>query len=855
MAFKSIKKKVDTYNDIESLFRDLKTIGVESLYAHQADILRHYQSEAFDKPNVAIELPTGSGKTLIGLLIAEYRRLTRNEKVVYLCPTRQLVNQVAEHGNKKYGINAIAFTGSKKNYNPNDKIAFKNANAIAITTYSSLFNINPFFKEADLILVDDAHTSENYISSCWSLSVDRSEHNSLYFSIIEFIKPYIESNIYSRLVSDDIDPLDKNTVNLFSNFRLYEKTSQLFDIIENKVQDTPLSYKWYNLKDHLHACNLYYSWNEILIRPIIPPSITNDAFKDASQRIFMSATLGKGGDLERITGIKKLHKIPLPSGWDKQGLGRRLVLFPSLCLEINKIDELLIDCIKEFGRAVFLVSSEKQVNQIDMLIDEEMPDVEVFRANDIEKSKNDFIKSDKAVAILANRFDGIDFPGDDCRLLIIKDIPYSSNIQEKFLQQRIDASLIFYDRNRTRLVQAIGRCTRSPKDYATVLVIGENDLLEWLFVEAKQKYFHPELQAELKFGMENSYDVEYSDLIENIKIFAKQGEEWKGANSEIIDYRSDIEQKEINGEKSLEDSVTNEIRYNYSLWEGDFEDAVEAANKVIESLSGGSELKGYRALWKYLKSYAAFLVYEESKNKQYHELSQQSLSDAVKMSSYFRHIDKTNKIDIPDEFESHLFSNIEYLIKVLGEMKIANPVKFNSRLKQIQNLMNKPESIEAFQVELGKLLGFKSYNHETSGAPDPFWISDDDLIIVFEDKIKNPDKEISLTDIRQSGTHEAWIRKKVENLKDDATILTVVVTNQSKVNKDDLFAAENLYYWKYEDFISWSEKVLAFIFSLQSIYSKNEDENWKDYLLKEFSTRKLEPMEIIKGLKKLTEIN
>lgn len=58
----------------EALFRELRPRdgAVRHLWAHQADLLRSYRE--LDGSDVALELPTGAGKTLVGLLLAEYRR-------------------------------------------------------------------------------------------------------------------------------------------------------------------------------------------------------------------------------------------------------------------------------------------------------------------------------------------------------------------------------------------------------------------------------------------------------------------------------------------------------------------------------------------------------------------------------------------------------------------------------------------------------------------------------------------------------------------------------------------------------------------------------------------------------------
>lgn len=60
----------------EALFSALPRTAAEhgALWSRQADILRAYASEHTTSPDVALELGTGSGKTLVGMLTAEWRR-------------------------------------------------------------------------------------------------------------------------------------------------------------------------------------------------------------------------------------------------------------------------------------------------------------------------------------------------------------------------------------------------------------------------------------------------------------------------------------------------------------------------------------------------------------------------------------------------------------------------------------------------------------------------------------------------------------------------------------------------------------------------------------------------------------
>ena len=62
----------------------------------------------------------------------------------------------------------------------------------------------------------------------------------------------------------------------------------------------------------------------------------------------MSATLGNSGELERITGVDDIFRLPMVNGWYKKGLGRRFFIFPKSSLKEESISELLIEFTKIF---------------------------------------------------------------------------------------------------------------------------------------------------------------------------------------------------------------------------------------------------------------------------------------------------------------------------------------------------------------------------------------------------------------------------------------------------------------------------------------------------------------------------
>jgi Rad3-related DNA helicase len=306
----------------------------------------------------------------------------------------------------------------------------------------------------------------------------------------------------------------------------------------------------------------------------------------------MSATLGEGGDLERLTGVRTIYRLGAPEDLDAQGVGRRFFVFLGRSLSLDDQVDLQRRAIECGGRAVVLVPDFRSADRVTEQVRQSLG-YPTFTAVEIEGSKAPFVQQERTVAIMANRYDGIDFPDDQCRLLIMNGLPGATNLQERFLLSRMGARLLLNDRIRTRVIQAVGRCTRSTTDYSAVLAFGE-DLLTYLSKRENRDFLHPELQAEITFGLDQSISAE--DMIENLNSFYARGEEWRAADNEIRRLRAQVMQKKLPSLENLAAAAPHEIEYQYALWNGDGAGALEAARKVLTELKDPG-LQGYRALW------------------------------------------------------------------------------------------------------------------------------------------------------------------------------------------------------------------------------------------------------------------
>jgi hypothetical protein len=836
--------------DPEALFRDLKGRApeVKHLWAHQADILRAYHERHLKTRDVALELPTGAGKTLVGLLVAEFRRRYFHDRVAYLCPTRQLAKQAGAQA-AKYGITAHVFVGKQRDY-PADKFSeYEMGNAVAITTYNGVFNTNPRINDAQAIILDDAHSSETYIAGMWSVEVRRDEKPDLYKAILRLFADALPAPFVADVMGGEDSPDRQRIVELVSGADFRQRSQALLDLFAAGLSEgEPAAYAWSMLRDHLPACSMFACRESVLIRPMVPPTMRHMPFSQASQRVYMSATLGSGGELERITGVKPIERIPAPPGWDNQGIGRRLFLAPHISLGDGNALVVFVEAMKEIGRSLSLVPNQYALSYLSGILSK--MGLTVLGASDIEDSTAAFTGA-SSVALVLSRYDGLDLPDEACRLLVLWGLPAGTNLQERFLLSRLAASSLLRDRILTRFTQGVGRCTRSDNDYAVVL-LGDRALVDFIVKRENRTILHPELQAELDFGIENSKDKEPADYKELWEAFLRQGEDWSAAEKTIIATREKKSRRADPSTERLRQVVGNELDYLYALWAGDYERALEKAKAVSDAL-GGDETKGYRGWWYYLAGDAALLLRQESKREALGEVAKDCLKRAATCCpaiSWFARLSRLADIELATEgVDEHTSMAVEAIRGKLAEWGLVGRT-FEDQMAMAMADVNSDKHTKFHRglKAVGLMLGFDALAPATDAAPDGVWSLGDTLHIVHEAKTEHtPGDPIGVNDVRQAQSHADWVLANLPCEK-EATVICVMETPRKVVAKDALPHAKSLCRVDPAIIRSLAEEAIGVLRSVRSVAGDIGDEALLEELMKKLREARLRPSDVVQRL-------
>lgn len=803
MAFKKSTRTTAQYASPGELYHDLpqRPGAVQGLWAHQAEILKAYTDRA-NKSDIALELPTGTGKTLIGLLIAEWNRQHHDQRVLYACPTRQLAEQVYQAAERE-GIDVTLLTGPHANWKPISKMQYESAQRIGVTTYSSIFNSHPKLATPSVILFDDAHAGEQYVGEAYSLSFNRYHHFGEYQKILETVGPAIDAVFLEMLKSKESDPAITSEVRLVIPLRqpgmIEELTTALSALKE------PHSYRYHMIHPGIASCLIYVSYSEILIRPYIPPTHQNLIFTQARQRIYLSATLGEGGELERAFGRPNIERLQRLDEDTAPRSGRRFFVFPEFVTNSkDEAIELSRAIVAKAGKALIL----SQSNDVAMKDAKELTHEGwvTFGIDDVSTSMQTFIDAEHAICALAARYDGLDLPGDACRLIVFDGTPDQLNLQERFLLKNVRAGIALESRVHTRIIQGSGRCTRGPRDTAVVLVIG--DLSHYLTRPETKGAFSPEVQAEIQFGLENSQDGTREDMLENIQSFLSQetDDTWRSeAEPMLSEYRREAVQTSSPGSCYLSTCVDKEIEAWTSASVSSWRDAASSAHSVCSILGdGGKSTRQYQAFWKYLEAAWTDMAAEEDGDPLTKSKSRHLLAEASSMAGRCLWISQMAKFP---ELDAPKMSQVDNIAVKNIVAALEGNLKENRHREKLDRMRDELSQRDASKFEaglstLGQMLGADASKPTRHGRCDSTWCWDNELWLALEAKSEhNAGGVVSIKDIRQSNDQLDLLAddRKCSTIPPDSAV--VIISPKPGVHHDGTVIAHNCVYLVHPDTI------------------------------------------------------
>lgn len=824
----------------EDLFYELQRGDeVKKLWSQQADVLRDYHSEYREADDVAFELPTGSGKTLTALLIAEWRRLANRQRVAYLCPTRQLANQATSKA-EEYGLDVSLLIGRSKDHPPEEVTAYTRGDKVAITTYATIFNINPQISEPDTLVLDDAHVAETYVGGNWSLQVDRNVDENIFDALVDVLSDELPQKFLERVQREDV-PMRESSFEHLPLPSMWEQLKEIRGVLDARYQDANsdnLPYRWRTLRDNLHACMIYLTPWRILIRPLVPPTFSHGHFAGADQRIYMSATLGAEGDLERMTGVSDIERIPTPSQYSDRSEGRRFFLFPGASLGHEESTDWALSVVSRQHRALVICRDHRQREDWREKLNDH--GFTCFDAGDVEDSVEPFVKSEDSALVVASRFDGIDLPGDACRLVIIPGNPNAVNLQERFFLSRLGIDEVLKDRVALRFTQAVGRCTRSDNDYALVLPLNQ-DLLQFCAQRENREHLPPEVAAEVDVGLDASEVEDTGELDERVSAFYERGAGWETADSEIRERRKQI--AAMRDERGEVPYASTEVEFTRFLWNGDQEAAAEKAKQISDNLTE-EKFRTYRAWWSYVTGSLYLQLYREQGDEQLREMARKYLQRAKQASesgSWF--VSLTSLVDEGDDgpetetTDERTRLMVEGIQTVLRDSGLHSP-RLEKELRNTRNLLESGDhrKFDEGVERLGEWMGWDSERTTEDGDPDVVWQLKDIVALAFETKPEeSPDHGISKATCRQAQGHYEWLddQRSVDNS------VVVVVSPRDKLHHLAEPHTGDLSYLHPDDVLGLFRRVAKLHRQLNSKVAEPEAESARDTIRESMSRQRL----------------
>jgi Rad3-related DNA helicase len=170
----------------------------------------------------------------------------------------------------------------------------------------------------------------------------------------------------------------------------------------------------------------------VTFTPYIPPSQTIPHFSEPERHLYLSATVGSTDDVQRRLGTPPFTKLTASA---QPHQGERLVLMRNATTELSpaQLVKGLDPFLRKHPKALWLCARGDTATEFEeALADAKLPG-QVWRLQGDNGADEPFAAADSGHLVTAGRYDGMDFPGDTCRVEIVPEVPIATSDLEEFV--------------------------------------------------------------------------------------------------------------------------------------------------------------------------------------------------------------------------------------------------------------------------------------------------------------------------------------------------------------------------------------------------------------------------------------
>lgn len=797
-----------------------KMTSGKQLWLGQGDALRKWDEER-EKNDILLSMDTGMGKTIVGLLISYSIMNERKMKSLYICASKQLVEQTIAEAND-LGIEVASYMNGIFT----NEFDFNQCKVPLITTYQALFNGKSRFHKEEIggIVFDDSHVADNILKNCFTLNVSKSVNTKVYNNIASLSKPYFESSNQETRFSQIING-KSDEVLILPPFELKSHYDEIKKIlIENDVESNKeLLFAWEYLKDNLDMCLFLLNQNRIEIMPPIIPAKTLSYFKEDVKRVYLSATHINKDYFPRYYGNKIKSTISFPSGKSKT---KKFIISPfktNMHLKNTKsVRTKLLNALSEEKALIITPSFKRNKNWLDI---ESENIIETNSTNIVEKI-SEFKSSKNKKLILSNRYDGIDFPGDSCRVLIFDGLPIEGSLLDTYLTNHLKA--VNYTRNEisSKIIQGIGRIFRGIDDYGIIIFVDKNEI-NWIYTPRNMYSLPNTLQIQLKVGDQlnkmisnENFDQLINQVLSNKKTLVDAYDKFiEEENKKFIDRTTEFEESQNNMERI---SVL-ESKIFCLLWERDYSLIEELISDLLkESESFDSTINSWH---NFLSAIMYQVIGKEEESKEHFYIAQTISKVTPKPLDY-------KKVEF-QESKNELSNNIIDLIQMYKKSNLTSVLKEKFDYLDGDKYKLQDRKHELGIEALGKYLGYDTERPDNTykTGPDVLWKLPNNKYVLLELKTNKDEGNYSKKETSQSLDHLEWIKNR-ESLIDNKKLYSIIVGPHNEVNHD-ANPSEESFIITLDEFKKYAESLVSLI--ERSFGSGIRSTDQIDELTKEFS--------------------